>query len=42
MGDSSLVLFLLGMILVIGYLGNYAIKLGIEAQIKQNRKKKKK
>ena len=40
MSEPSFILQILGMILIVGYLGNLAIKLGIEAQIKQDSKKK--
>jgi len=40
MNEASFILQILGMILIVGYLGNLAIKLGIEAQIKQDSKKK--
>ena len=41
MREPGFILQILGMILVIGFLGNYAIKTGIEGQIKQNNKNKK-
>tara|TARA_R100001244_G_C5080370_1_gene113743 strand:+ start:354 stop:479 length:126 start_codon:yes stop_codon:yes gene_type:complete len=41
MREPSFILQILGMILVIGFLGNYAIKTGIEAQRKQDKKKNK-
>jgi len=41
MREPSFILQILGIILVIGFLGNYAIKLGIQEQIKQNNKNKK-
>ena len=41
MREPSFILQILGMILVIGFLGNYAIKIGIEGQRKQNNKNKK-
>ena len=42
MREPSFILQILGIILIIWLLGNYALKLGIEGQRKQDKKNKKK